>query len=96
MMGNAQVHEAVYAWADPRFITIPAPLFRSFLGKAAARARFTTTVASSACTLARRCRRADAYEPAGSAGAVVPALVFPAVDLARAVVGTLVFGTVDF
>jgi hypothetical protein len=38
----------------------------------------------------------SAHEPAGSAGAVVPALVVPAVDLACAVAGTLVFGAVDF
>jgi hypothetical protein len=30
-------------------------------------------------------------KPAGSAGAVVPALVFPALDLARAVAGALIF-----
>jgi hypothetical protein len=32
-------------------------------------------------------------KPAGSAGAVVPALIFPAVDLARGV--ALLFGAVD-
>jgi hypothetical protein len=72
------------------------PRLREGCCPSAARADFTTTVASSARTLARRCRRADAHEPAGSAGAVVPALVFPAVDLACAVAGTLVFGAVDF
>jgi hypothetical protein len=40
----------------------------------------------------KACRRARS-KPAGSAGAVVPALIFPAVDLARGV--ALVFGAVD-
>jgi hypothetical protein len=34
------------------------------------------------------------WKPKGLAGAIVPALVFPAVDLAHA--GALVFGAVDF
>jgi hypothetical protein len=94
-MGNAQMHEAVNARADPWFITI----LRYCSGPSEGRllpAHIHDYSRQLGPHRSKELPTRSAHEPPGSAGAVVPALVFPAVDLACAVAGTLVLGAVDF